>query len=438
MKAMLAMARFLTALFLAGLLLVPSPVQSAPADLAVLNEALDLLRTRHWNPSLDMPSIVRAGVPGLNRTLARAGVTQRLEPIPEGAEPATIAAFGQRLDEAVRVAGGRLAERDLLYGALRSMFEHVGGSHTAFLMPSTRQIREALTGGRAYVGIGIALRRDGDRWIVTEVFPEGPAARAGLRRGDAVLRIDDVVVGDTVVNELIGGDVLAMVSGTPGTLVRLTLRRGTEELQVSVTRGTVTSPVTEGRMLGDGIAYLHVYYFPVGSQEQIRSRFATLWQAQPRGLVLDLRSNNGGQADGLLALLGIFLPQNTRIVQTINRAGQVIFMATTDVPIAPALPLIVLINRYTISAGEIAAAAFKETGRASLVGERTQGAVEGAPIFGLSDGSGAWIATRRALTVQGRELEGKGVSPDVEFPHDLAADRDLLLERGVQLLERLR
>lgn len=139
-----------------------------------------LLRTRHWNPSLDIPAIVRAGVPGLGRALARVGVTQRLEPISEGAdEPATIAAFGQRLDEAVRLAGGRATEPDLLHAALRATFERVGGSHTAFLAPPARQILQAMLRGQAYAEIGIL-------WD----------------RRDVVLKVDDAPVSDLTGDEV--------------------------------------------------------------------------------------------------------------------------------------------------------------------------------------------------------------------------------------------
>jgi carboxyl-terminal processing protease len=426
------MARFLTALLLAGFLLVPSPVQSAPADLTVLTEALELLRTRHWNSSLDFSPIIRAGLAGLDRALTRVGVAQRIEPIPEGEDTAaTISVFGQRLDEAVRLAGGRATERDLLHAALRTMFQRVGGSHTAFLSPPALQMMQNSFRGQSYEGIGIVLSRADAHWIFAEVAPRGPAAQAGVRRGDLVLSVDDIPVSELPVDE-----VQFLILGRSGTQVRLTLQRGQVEVRVTVARAAVTWPVAEGRMVDERIGYLRVYSFPDGAAARVWAEARRILAMSPSGFVVDLRSNPGGRERDGLAALGLFVPPGTRAFQDIDRAGRVVFKATTDVPLAPEIPLVVLINRHTASMGEVVAAAFKETGRATLIGERTVGAVEYGVLFGLSDGSGAWIATTRTLTAQGRELEGQGVTPDMEVAHDLAAERDHLLDQAIQFLRQ--
>lgn len=164
---------------------------AAPADLGLVNEALDVLSARHWNPKLDLPALVSAGVGGLREGLQRSGIdASGFEEIPTGADRAqAVAAFGERLDQAVQRAAGRVSERDLLYAGLRAMVGAVGGSHTSFISP---EFAKTLSG--SFTGIGIYFDKSGDQWIIEGLAPGGPADRAGVRPGDVLMRVGNVAV----------------------------------------------------------------------------------------------------------------------------------------------------------------------------------------------------------------------------------------------------
>lgn len=425
--------RRLIAFLLAILFIQPLAVRAAPADLTIAREALAILQNRHWNPNLDIPALIRSGVGGLHRALKREGVdASSVKEIQAGLnEQSTLAVFGERLDRAVHLADGRLPERHLLYAGLRAMMTAVGGSHTSFLDPQQRAVFQAILEGTTYSGIGITFAKSDEQWILSSVFPGGPADRAGVWRGDVVLGVDDLATDDMDSSEL-----QSRFIGDSGTTVRLTLRRGSEEITASVVRAAVARPVAESRVLADGIGYLKLYGYPRGAAKVIREELNRLLAAHPRALIVDLRENGGGLIQEFIDTMGLFLPPRTVVFQEFRRDGVARPGVTVGGSLVPPLPLVALIDLGTASNGELTAAALREYAGATLVGMRTAGGLEYSTLVRLSDGSGVRISYARVLTGKNVEIEGRGYPPDVVVRFDPKTVRDLQLERAVQLLIR--
>ena len=400
---------------------------AAPADLGLVNEVLEVLRTRYWNPNLDLPALVRAGVGGLREALQQSGIdVSVLQEIPVGADRAqAVAAFGERLDQALQRAAGRVSERDLLYAGLRAMVSAVGSSHTVFYSPNTH-VRPEL----GYTGIGVRWAKSGDQWIIVSVAPDGPADRAGVRPGDVLVRIEGVVAA-TLVSD---GDIARLFLGNEGTTAQVTLRRKSTELALSIVRGRVTWPMVESWMLAGRIGYLKLYYFSFadGAASEIRAAVVRLLGARPRALIVDLRDNAGGRHRVMLDTVSLFLPRGTTVSELLSRNGITQELTTGD-PIL-AVPMVVLIGLGTASAGEEMAVALKEQGRAILVGSRTAGDLETANDVRLSDGSVLRVSVERVRTSTGVEIEGRGYPPDVEVSPAASDDQDLPLQRAIQIL----
>lgn len=420
------MARYIgCAAVLVALVLTPVSM-AAPVDLGVVRDAVDFLRTRHYNPQLDMPAIIRAGVPGLRRALERAGVpAQGLADIPRGSEAQAMAALEARLTETVRLARGKLSGQDLAHAAVRSMFRAVGDA-TVFITPREREITKAFDLGRL-AGVGIRFLEVKDRWIITAVAPGGPADRAGIRRGDELLRI-----GPEDVHGLSPLEIRTLLLGAPGTAVQLTTRGRSGQVTRLMVRGAVSFPILEQRMLPNRIAYMKFYAFPPGAADRIHPAIAALGGEKPRGIIVDFQDAGEDLRQEHMEVMGTFFPADTPVGKIAKRDPNPELSKTWGSPVLPNLPIAVLIGRGTWGAGELMAAAFKEHANAILVGQRTPGMVVVYTTFSLRDGSLAVVVEGHILSGKGLRLHGRGLKPDVEVAEDRA------LERAIQAVTQKR
>jgi carboxyl-terminal processing protease len=207
---------------------------------------------------------------------------------------------------------------------------------------------------------------------------------------------------------------------------------------VSLTRAPIQVPaVFQARVLENGIGYLQFYQFVSRSSAEFRGALNGLLGNGMRALVLDLRGNLGGFVNELEAIVSLFLPPGQPIYQEVARGGQTRAVRTFGVPLLPGhQPVIILVDESSASAAELLAAALQEHGRATVVGQKTMGAVEAAIMIDLSDGSGLAVTVRRLASAQGRRLEGTGVAPDVavDLPVvELDQGRDSQLQTALQL-----
>lgn len=312
------------------------------------------------------------------------------------------------------------------------------------------QFRSIATG--EYGGIGCTIvQRDG-RVVLYNPLWDSPSRAAGVMHGDVLLAID----GDTLPAGYSTADASARLRGTPGTVVRLSVRRPWTQdslLDIAVTRGKVrTTPVPYYGILPSGVGYIGLTTFNEKSAQQVRQALLEL-KKDPRlkGLILDLRGNGGGLLESAVQIAGLFVPKGTEIVRTRyrDRANEKVYR-TTQSPVDTELPLAVMVNRGTASSSEIVAGALQDLDRAVIVGERSygKGLVQTSrplPYDGIlkvtvaryyipsgrliqaidythrnEDGSPARIPdslTRVYHTAAGREVrDGGGISPDIAIP----------------------
>src|SRR5579859_5722519 len=160
-------------------------------------------------------------------------------------------------------------------------------------------------------------------------------------------------------------------------------------------------------------------------------------QAGVSSWVLDLRGNGGGYLDGMNEIASRFLPPGSPLLVSHTRGGDSVSRAGRGQHL-PARPLAVLINAGSASASEILASALQESGRATIVGERSAGVANAANLDALPDGGGLSVTAVQSLSgVDRRPLDGQGVTPDAEIaanPDDVTTGRDSQLERAENLL----
>lgn len=268
-------------------------------------------------------------------------------------------------------------------------------------------LQESTTG--VYCGIGARVTQDVETGIITIVqpFEGGPADVAGILPNDIIYKIE----GKEVTGEDLS-EVVAMMKGKKGTKVSLTVVRDKKKMDFEVARNEIEVPTVESQMLDNKIGYIKVSEFDEVTAEQFRKSLDDLEKQNEKGLVIDLRNNGGGRLTAVVDMLDRMLPEGV-IVSTKDKKGEGDTYSSTDEEKFDK-PLAVLINGNSASASEVFAGAIQDYGTGELVGTTSFGKGIVQTIFGLNDGTAVKLTTSEYFTPKGRNIHGKGLTPDVK------------------------
>ena len=244
--------------------------------------------------------------------------------------------------------------------------------YTEFMPEEQMSDFELLTTGK-YGGVGSLIRKKGDYVIFAQPYKGSPADRAGIRIGDRIVRIDGQEARGMTIAQ-----VSALLKGSPGTKVKLTVERllGGEQQELTLRRERIAIPsVPYYGYVADGIGYIQHSDFTEGSYDELRAALEALQrEGELRGLILDYRSNGGGILQEAVKIVSLVVPKGTEVVSTRGRAKDAGHTFRTEsAPVAPNLPLAVLVNGNTASSAEIVAGALQDLDRAVLIGQKTFG-----------------------------------------------------------------
>lgn len=262
-----------------------------------------------------------------------------------------------------------------------------------------------------YVGIGVVVSQNiyTREVMITRVFKNGPAARAGLQRYDIILAVDGVDVAEMDLT-----DIVDMIRGAEDDTVVITVNRDGEEMEIESERGTVEAEMVEYQMLDDNSGYIVIYEFIETTYEQFMEGYAELTEAGMENLILDLRSNPGGLLDQVYMVSDAFLPTGAVVVSTEDNQGVKEYLkAENDDTID--IPMVVLTDGYSASASEILAGVIKDYELGTLMGQTTYGKGIVQRIFPLSDGSAIKMTISKYFTPKGEYIHDKGITPDIEI-----------------------
>jgi C-terminal peptidase prc len=371
--------------------LPPAPVNT-PADSAVIEEQLDVFDAL-WQDVVD--NYVYTDYNGVDidalreeyRTLIQAGLSQ-----------------------------------EDFYSAMKLFISRLGDNHSNFETPEEVAESDAsLSGNNDYVGIGVMLTVISDdeprRAVITMVFDNSPAQRAGLRSHDAILSVDGLEVVDSE------GTLLSeRVRGPEGSTATFVIQRpGQDPVEVDITRARISGSATIDYCLveGTGIGYI---YLPSFSDEtfptQIENALEAMAESGPiEGLIIDNRQNGGGSSSVAHPIMEFFVDGNQGAF--ISRSSrEELDLRGEDIVGSQSIPLAVLVDVDTVSYGEIFSGVMKVAGRAVIVGRTTLGNVERMWGFNYNDGSRAWIATEtfEPIGETAGIWEESGIIPDIDVP----------------------
>lgn len=330
-------------------------------------------------------------------------------------------------------------DKKLINNAISGMVSNLD-PHSTYLDAEAFKELQVGTHGE-FGGLGIEVGMEDGFVKVIAPIEDTPAARAGLKTGDLIVKIDDTAVKGLTLNEAV-----KKLRGKPKTQVTLTIaRKGMNKpLVVTLTREVIKVQSVKFKMLEPGYGYVRITQFQETTISALVNAVNQLYKNGPlKGLILDLRNDPGGLLNAAVGVSAVFLPPDDLVVSTDGRAPDAKhkFYAKPedyqhgredDLRNLPAgiktVPMIVLVNGGSASASEIVAGALQDYKRATVLGTQTFGKGSVQTVLPLPGNTAIKITTARYYTPKGRSIQAKGIEPDVEVEETPGAKKNGLRE----------
>ena len=301
-------------------------------------------------------------------------------------------------------------------GALHGLLESLD-ANSSYLNPTQyKQYEEHKTDGKGSIGAAIS-KRYGYAAVISTI-PGGPADKAGIDSGDII----EAIEGRST-REMSLAEVHTLLSGQPGSSVSVSVvrTRKVEPQKITITRGMVSIPAANDKMLEDGIGYIHVDALTKGKSQEIAAKIKDLQKQGAKKLVLDLRNVAMGDEDEGIATANLFLNHGVITYIQGQKYGKKTFDAdpTKAITNLPPMPLVVLVNRGTAGAAEIVAAAVLDNARGDVLGDKTFGVGSVQKLINIPDGSALILSIAKYYTPNGKAIQDTAITPNI-----LVADQD--------------
>lgn len=334
--------------------------------------------------------------------------------------------------------GDEVTAGELQDGVYKGMMEALGDPYSEYY--SMEELEEAVNSnqGISYgIGAYISMNKQMNMAMINGVMEDSPAQEAGLREGDIIYK-----VGEEFTQGLSLTRVVNMVKGREGTTVQLTIYREGEAdyLDMEIVRAkqiettTVDSGIVEDH---ENIGYIRIREFDGVTVDQYTEAVAVLKEQGMEAMILDLRSNPGGDLTAVVDIARKILPAGL-VVYTEDKNGERMEY-TCDGKNELQMPLVVLVNEYSASASEILAGAIQDYNKGTLIGTTTYGKGIVQRIHRLDDGTALKLTVSAYFTPAGRNIHGIGIKPDIELEYDYEANEadgtDNQVLKAVEVLE---
>ncbi len=330
-----------------------------------------------------------------------------------------------------------IARRGLINGSIAGAIASLGDPYANYETPSQYSAFNHPK-PQSFSGVGINVLATKPGLIVENVVPGTPAARAGVRSGDLITAVD----GRSLAG-LASAVSTSLIRGRAGTKVTLAIKRGRSLISVALRRQVIDSPIVLSAVsrfhnLAVGVIALPTFDV-VGIHGQVAQALQSLMRHHVKAIVLDLRNNPGGLVTEAQLIASMFIARG-KIVTTRGRAQAPVTLYATGHPLAPKLPMAVLVNGGTASAAEIVSGALQDHHRAVIVGTHTYGKGVFQELRPLSNGGAIDITVGQYFLPSGRNLGaggfklGAGITPNVTVAASPTATADPQLQAALRLL----
>ena len=305
-----------------------------------------------------------------------------------------------------------ISKDDLINGALKGMAEATGDPYTNYLVnDETAAIDETMTG--SFGGIGAELRSENNRVIISNTREGTPAQKIGLQENDAILKVN----GEDMEGKSISY-VVSKVRGEVGTDVTLTIQRGTQELEVKITRAKIAIETVKGTVDSTDatIGHVQINSFAKNTAKEVEKAVTDLREKGVKKFIFDVRYNPGGLLDQAIMIANMFVDEGKTILNVENRDGQIKSYNTSKDygTFKITEPYVLLVNEDSASASEILAAALKESADAKLIGKKTYGKGTVQSVIEVGDNAELKYTIAKWLTPNKTWIHKTGIEPTEE------------------------
>lgn len=324
-----------------------------------------------------------------------------------------------------------LSRDQMMYGAIEGVVKELNDKHTDFERPGNNALIESLSG--QVEGIGAVVQMKDELVEIVTPIKNSPAEKAGLLANDLITHVDDVSVKGMTLTK-----VVSRIKGKKGTQVKLTIKRGAEILNFTITRDIVEIVSASMTRTDDNIAVIELTDFGSRTLSEFSDVVKNMEQNRPKGIVLDMRNNPGGFLTTCVQIAGYFIKNGDKVVTVRYPDSQEAYNSSGNAELA-SYKIAVLVNGGSASAAEILAGALQDYKLAQIIGMKTFGKGTVQELSDFTDGSTLKLTVAEWLTPLNHLIEKNGITPDIEVKltaEDRTANRDPQLDKALEELRK--
>lgn len=324
---------------------------------------------------------------------------------------------------------GKLDDKKLIEGASRGMVEAAGDPYTAYFNKNeAKEFASDLDG--TFSGIGAELGKKDNKLVVISALDFSPAQKAGLAPNDIIAKVNGEDSSDWSIDKAV-----SKIRGEKDTTVKLTIVRGDQVVEPTITRDNITYPSVKTEESSGGVGIIRISRFGKDTASLVR-KAAEKFKGK-KGIVVDLRGNGGGYLDAAQEVASLWLDKDQTIVT--ERVGGEIKQthgATGD-NVLKGVPTVVLIDEGSASASEILAGALQDHRVATIVGQKSFGKGSVQDVVELSGGAELKVTIAKWYTPNGKNIGKQGITPDKIIAAGLNnnQDNDSQLQKALDIIK---
>ena len=299
---------------------------------------------------------------------------------------------------------------------LKEIVASIGDPYAEYYTPSEyKELEKRYLGD--FVGIGVGIIQYGEDIIVMTVYKDSPAESAGIKPEDIIVKVDGKEPATT-------DEAVDMITGEAGTKVTVTVKRGDELLDFTLTRAKIEADSVVYNVLDDypDIGYINIISFMKGTDDEFKMAVKDLKAQGCDKFILDLRDNGGGLTESSIEIADYLLPTCKIMSENTKDGKETVYNSDA---ITADLEMVILVNENTASASEILTAALQDNNAGTVIGCVTYGKGVTQLVHKFDDGSAVKLTATEYFRPSGKKVNGVGIKPDIEAEEEDMVDKAL-------------